>query len=107
VLDDGVRLPVLVRARLEHLGDAGVVELRLHPRFVEEAGEEGAVVDVVAPDRLHHAGSLRPFNPGRRGEVDVPHSAARDQLEEEKPPEDARQGHRFAGGETGYLDRVG
>jgi hypothetical protein len=96
VLDHRVRLPVLIRARLEHLRDARVVELGLHPRLVEEAGEEGAVVDMVAPDGLHDARSLRPLNPGGRGEVDVAHPAARDQLEEEEPPESARQRHGVA-----------
>ena len=100
VLDDRVRLAVLVGARLEHLRDAGVIELRLDARFVEEAREERAVVDVVAADGLHHAGALGPFDPGRRGEVDVAHPAAGEELEEEQSSEDARQRHRVARGEA-------
>ena len=83
VLDDRVRLAVLVGRRLEHLRDAGVLELRLHARLVEEAREERAVVDVVAPHRLDDARPLGALDARRRGEVDVAHPAARDELEEQ------------------------
>ena len=86
VLDDGVGLAVLVGRRLEHLRDAGVMELRLDARLVEEAREERPVVDVVAPHRLDDARALGALDAGRRGEVDVAHPAARHELEEERRP---------------------
>ena len=48
-------------------------------------------MDVVATHGLHHDGALGALDAGGRREVDVAHSAAREQLEEEETTEDPRQ----------------
>ena len=91
VLDHGERLAVLVGGRFQDLRHARVIQLRLHAGLVEKASEKRAVVNVIAPHRLHDARALRAFEPRRGCEVDVAHSAAGQELQEDQPAHDAGQ----------------
>ena len=65
VLDDDERLAMAVPGSLDDMGNARVAELGLHPRLVQEAGQERTVRLVFPADGLDHAGTLRA--------IDVPH----------------------------------
>ena len=73
VLDHRVGLAgPLVDRGVEHLRHARVLELRLDPRFVEEASDEARILGVLAADDLHDHGALGAFEARRRGEQTSP-----------------------------------
>ncbi len=80
-LDHHVRLAGRVVGRLHDLGDARVLELGLDASLVQEAGQEGAVLLVLASNRLHDAGAFSAFEAAGRGQVNLAHAAAGDSLE--------------------------
>ncbi len=84
VLDHGVGLAAaIVEGGVEHLGHARVLELRLHPRLVEEAGDEAGILGVLAADDLDDDGPLGALDAGGGGQEHLAHPAARQALEEE------------------------
>nr|WP_236644646.1 hypothetical protein [Sorangium cellulosum] len=83
VLDDRVRLPGRrVDVRLDDLRDTGMLELRLHPRLVEEAGDVARIRRVLAADDLHDHGALGPLEAGRGGEEHLAHASPSDAPQE-------------------------
>ncbi len=91
VLDHGVGLArAVVDGRVEHLRHPRVLELRLHARLVQEAGDEAGIPGVLAADDLDHHRPLGPLDAGGGGEEDLPHAAAGDALHEQVPAQGAR-----------------
>src|SRR5690606_23917336 len=68
VLDDDVGVAFLVLRRLQDLGDARMLELRLDASFVQEARQKGAVASVISANDLQHARTLGPFDPASRSQ---------------------------------------
>jgi hypothetical protein len=91
VLDHDVGLALLIAGRLQDLRNAGVLQLRLDPRLVQEPRQEGAVGVVLAPDDLHDHRSLGAFDAASRGQEHLAHAASGQALEQRVALEATRQ----------------
>jgi hypothetical protein len=91
VLDHDVGLAADVGGRLENLRDARVGELRLNSRLVQKAGQKRAVLDVIGTDDLDDQRPFSALDAASGRQVDFPHAAASDAIEEREAFERTRQ----------------